>query len=340
MYHSEITSSKVRGLFCSFTQLFLSVGLMFVYLLSTIKNTMFYEDSLIIIGVLTAYEVLMYLFLPESPRWLLLRGQRPLAIHTLKCLRGPHFPINNEIDAIEADISKHPNVNTFKRFHELFSNSKVFSSLLVVLVVMFLQQMSGLNATSAYATVIFREAGLSNPSESASYAVGGVAILFTFLSIFVIDFFGRKVLLVASGIGMLLGTLMLGVHFYVTRPAACNESSMSPDSGGDVICNPHLAPLAIASLILFNAAFSIGWGPIPWVLLGELLPLHVRGLGSSMANFVNWGSAAIVTGFYFKYTALVNAWFAWWTFSVFNFCGIFFVIIFLRETKKKVLEDI
>lgn len=159
---------------------------------------------------------------------------------------------------------------------------------------------------------------------------------FTFMSIFVIDYFGRKVLLVASGVGMLVGTIMLGTHFYITRPAACNETFVSDD----FICKPHLAPLAIVSLILFNASFSIGWGPVPWVLLGEMLPLRVRGLGSSMANFVNWGSAAIVTGFYFKYSAVVNTWFAWWTFSIFNLSGIVFVIIFLRETKKKVLEDI
>lgn len=70
-------------------------------------------------------------------------------------------------------------------------------------------------------------------------------------------------------------------------------------------CGSNLATLAIFSLVLFNAAFSVGWGPVPWVLLGEMLPMRVRGLGSAMANFVNWGSAAIVTGFYFNYSELV-----------------------------------
>lgn len=339
MYHAEISSAKMRGLFCSFTQLFLSAGLMFVYILSSIDKLRFYEDSLIIIAVLAAYEVFIY-FLPESPRWLLVNECKQLATNSLKCLRGPHFPIDEEIRAIEADILKYPHLNTFDRFRELFWNFKVFSSLLVVLTVMFLQQMSGLNANSAYATVIFRDAGVSNPSVAASYAVGGVGILFTFLSIFVIDWFGRKVLLVASGIGMVLGTIMLGVYFYISRPAACfNETSVYVGSD-DIICNHQLAPLAIVSLVFFNASFSIGWGPVPWVLAGELLPLSVRGLGFSMATFVNWGSAAIVTGFYFKYSAIVNSWFAWWTFSIFNFCGIFFVIFFVKETKKKVLEDI
>ena len=331
----------MRGLFGSFTQLFLSVGVMFVYLLSTAGNLTFYDDALIIIAVLTFFEVLMYFLLPESPRWLIVHGHSQLAVRTLKRLRGPKYPISGEIDAIEADILKYPHVNVFKRFQELFRSCKVFSSLLVILVIMSLQQLSGLNAISSYATVIFREAGVSHPAESASYAVGGTALLFTFLSIFVVDIFGRKVLLVASGVGMLVGTVVLGVHFYISRPAACsNGSSLSLVDSGDVICNPNLAPLAIVSIMLFNAAFSIGWGPVPWVLLGELLPLRVRGLGSSMAIFVNWGSAAIVTGLYFKYSELVHTWFTWWTFSVFNLFSIIFVAIFLRETKKKILEDI
>ena len=337
MYHAEISSAKVRGLFCSFTQLFLSTGLVFIYLLSTINTKYglhYYDSSLIIVGVIGVYEVLMY-FLPESPRWLIANGSKPLAIRALKTLRGPDFSIQKELDTIESDLLQHPRTNIFKGLRNIVSEKSILVSLLTVLVIMGLQQMSGRNATSAYASVIFTDAGVSNPSVTASYAIGVVGIVCTFSSIFVVDCLGRKVLLVTSGIGMLLGTVMLGTHFYITRPAACNQTVTEIGT-----CNSHIAPLAIVSLIIYVAFFSIGWGPIPWILLGELLPTHIRGLGSAMANFVNWGSAAIVAGFYFKYEDLVNPWFAWWTFSIFNICGIIFAAIFLKETKKKVLEDI
>ena len=311
---------------------------MFIYILSTINNVSFHEDSLIILSVFTLYAMLICIFLPESPRWLLANNHKQAAVDALKSLRGPNFCIDDEINAIETDLLKYPKISTKIQFRELFCSSKVFSSLLLILVVMFLQQMSGLNANSAYATTIFREAGISNPSETASYAVGGVGICFTFFSIFIVDHLGRKCLLVISSVGMLLGTVMLGTHFYITRPSACNGTS--PNDDGIIICHPNLAPLAITSLMLFNAAFSIGWGPVPWILLGELLPLRVRSLGSAMANFINWGSAAIVTGFYLKYSELVNSWFAWWTFSFFNFCGIFFVLFFLKETKRQILEHV
>lgn len=299
MYHAEISSAKVRGLFCSFTQLFLSTGLMFIYLLSTINSLHYYDSSLIICGIIGIYEVFMY-FIPESPRWLIANERKPLAVHALKILRGPSYPIQQELDAIESDLLQHPQTNLLKGLYNIVSKKNVLVPLLIVLVIMCLQQMSGLNASSAYASVIFTDAGVSNPSETASYAIGGVGIFFTFLSIFVVDCLGRKILLVTSGIGMLLGTVMLGTHFYITRPAACfNETVTEVDT-----CNSHVAPLAIVSIMVFSAAFSIGWGPVPWILLGELLPTHIRGLGSAMANFVNWGSAAIVTGFYFKYSDL------------------------------------
>lgn len=338
VYHAEISSAKVRGLFCSFTQLFISFGLVFIYLLSTINTLHYYDSALILGGVVVAFEVLIY-FISESPRWLVANDRKPLAVRTLKFLRGPHYPVQNEVDAIDLDIQKHPRSSLLHVFHEMITKRSVLVPVLIVLTIMCLQQMSGLNASSAYASVIFKDAGVTNPSETATYAVGGVAIFFTFVAIFLVDFLGRKILLVVSGIGMLIGTLMLGTHFYLTRPAACLNQT-SPLTNEVEVCNSHIAPLAIVSLMVFNGAFSIGWGPVPWVLLGELLPMRVRGIGSAMANFVNWGSAALVTGCYFKYSELVNTWFAWWTFSVFNFCGILFVSIFLKETKKKVLEDI
>lgn len=91
--------------------------------------------------------------------------------------------------------------------------------------------LSGLDASSAYASLIFKDAGVSNPSETASYAVGGVGLFKTFISIFIIDCLGRKILLIISGIGMLLGTLMLGTHFYVSR-SCLNETSMELTSSG------------------------------------------------------------------------------------------------------------
>lgn len=394
-----------------------------VYALSTINGFHYYKSSLVLVGIISAYEIMMN-FIPKSPRWLIANGQKANAIITLTYLRGPECSIETELEAIENDISSTPNMKTCQLFRVLY-NKKIVARIFITVLVMFWQQISGLNAASSYATLIFKEAGVANPSQAASYAVGSVAIVFTILAILIVDRIGRKVLLLVSGVGMFLGTVMLGTHFYITRPSLCEEvlcntrlSSLcesntnltltseeilcnanptSPCSNHTnltlsseellcntylaslcenntnltltseevscssilaplpslcanhtnitlfsevVACNTHFAPLAIVSLMLFFAAFSIGWGPVPWILLGELIPMNVRGFGTSLATFTNWGTAAIVVGFYFNYSDLVNPWFSWWTFSVFNLISIFFVIFFVPETKGKNLEEI
>ena len=162
---------------------------------------------------------------------------------------------------------------------------------------------------------------------------------------FLVDLVGRKLLLIVNGTGMLFRTVTLGTSFYVTRPELCATTNLTVNAlaqhSDDIeFCNANLASIAIVSLILFNAAFSIGWGPVPWVLLRELIPLRVREVGSGIATFINWGTAAIVTGFYLDFAETVNAWFAWWIFSVLNVMAVLFVAIFVFETKGKNLEDI
>ena len=281
---------------------------------------------------------------------MLAHGHQKEAISALKLLRGKNYDIGHELSAMELDISHNPHVKMSKVLAHL-KKRDVLMPLVIMLFIMFFQQIGGLNASTAYSGLIFKEAGVENYRATATYAIGGTAVVFTIIGMFMVDFFGRKSLLITSGIGMLLGTVLLGTHFFITRPSLCSSPSdnstltdmvlqSSSNSDDGELCNAQFSPLAIVSLILFNAAFSIGWGPVPWVLLGELIPLRVRGAGSGIATLVNWFTAAIVAGFYLNYADKVKPWFAWWTFSVLNLLAILFVIFFVFETKGKRLEEI
>ena len=241
---------------------------------------------------------------------------------------------------MELELNRNPHLKMSKILTH-FKKRDVFIPVFIMLFIMFFQQIGGLNASSAYSALIFKEAGVKHYRLTAAYAVGGAGMLFTIISLFIVDRFGRKLLLIASGLGMLVGAVALGTHFYVTRPSLCANSTQPGLLQSDsTLCNTQFAPLAIASLILFNISFSIGWGPVPWVLLGELIPLRVRGVGSGIATLVNWATAAIVTGFYLDYAEKVRTWFAWWSFALMNLAGILFVALFLFETKGKTLEEI
>ena len=297
---------------------------------------MYYDVALLVAGIVALFQVFM-LFPPESPKWLFANHQQQRSIRVLHTLRGPNFSVEKELIQMKSAVAN--SQLSIREVLRQFLKRSVIQPLLITVGVMFFQQIGGLNASTAYSAAIFDEAGVKNPKQTAAYAVGATGVLFTVVSMFIVDFVGRKIMLIVSGAGMLLGTVMLGSHFYITRPSLCSNSSLVFDSDA-IVCNTHYAPLAIVSLIVFNAAFSIGWGPVPWILLGEYLPLRIRGTASGIATFVNWGTAAIVTGFYLDYAEQVKPWFAWWTFSVFNLAGIVFVVIFVFETKGKSLEEI
>ncbi len=339
MYLAEISSNKLRGIFVSFTQLFVALGILLVYVLGSFDNFYYYHSSVILIGIVSVFELSMF-FLYETPRWLLAHDQKAKAIQVLTFLRGPKWDIHNELIAIETEIADHPRLSALQALFEL-RKKVVLLPLIIICTVMFFQQIGGLNASTAYSALIFKEAQVDNYRITSAYAVGVVGVVFTVLAAFIVDLVGRKTLLIISGVGMLIGTVSLGTFFYITRPSLCsNQTSTALLAEAREDCNTYLAPMAIASLILFNAAFSIGWGPVPWILLAELIPLRVRGVGSGIATFVNWGAAAIVAGLYLDYAKIVNVWFAWWTFSILNIAAIVFVIFFVFETKGKNLEDI
>lgn len=312
---------------------------MVVYFLGSFHNFYYYDVSLVLVGIIAFYEVWV-LFICETPRWLLAHGYRSKAISTLKLLRGQSFDVTLEISSIENKLLL---THSLKLFHilKLFAKKEVYAPLLIVIFVMFFNQIGGLNARTAYSAEIFEEANVHNPKATAAYAVGGSGVILTTLSLFIVDRFGRKVLLLISGIGMLLGTVSLGTYFYITRCGTNGNLSASTSlESSYTTCNTHIAPLAIVSIMLFSSAYSIGWGPVAFVLMGELIPLRVRGLGSGIATLVNWSTAAIVAGFYLFYAEKVGAYFAWWTFSCFNLAAVIFVIIFVFETKGKSLEEI
>ena len=344
IYIAEISTAKFRGLFGSFVEIGLATGILLNYSFGSIPGFPYFYNSLVAAGIVAVFEVMM-VWLKETPRWLVLKSYSQEAYHTLIWLRGPSANIEDEIHSIESSRSTE---SVWKAWTE-FSKRSVAVPVLIVLVVMFWQEAGGISPLSSYAASLFREAGVANPRDTATYAVAGVELVATFLSIFIIDLIGRKILLIISGAGMTVGTALLGVHFYIMRPSLCTSvanstltdlAEMLQELTTDAPCNPQYGPLAIVSIIVYVIAFSIGWAPVPVVLMGELIPLRVRGLASGIATFVSLGTGALFVFFYVEYANLVQLWFAWWTFTAINIVGVVFVIIFIRETRGKMLEDI
>ena len=339
VYTGEISSPKLRGIFTTCMQLVLATGIVVAYAVGSIRAFQYYDTALIAVGLVAVFE-LSAVWLYETPRWLLSNGRKSQAVAALKWLRGPKVSIEQEVKDIEAALSeKKP---TMTQVLKEFSKRKAFIPLILVILLMFFQQIGGVNAIAAYAATLFQDAGVKNAQETALYAIGVANLAATLVSVFWVDYAGRKVMLLMSGLGMLIGSIMFGTHFFITRPSLCTNDTVQAlqTSTGVSNCNTQFAPLAIVSMLLFSFAFGLGWGPGPGILLPELLPLKVRGIASGIATFVQWATAALVTGVYLKFADAVRPWFAWWTFALLILLGLFFVIVFIPETKGRSLEEI
>ena len=196
--------------------------------------------------------LLMVLFICDTPQWLMAHKRIYSAMSALQLLRGKNT--DSEWKVMENDLS-HKSVASLSSVFKEFRKREVIVPVLIAASVMFFNQSSGLNARNAYAAEIFQEANLKNPRAISAYAIGGTALVFTTISLFIVDQLGRKILLVMSGFGLLVGTAMLGTYFYVTQCDVHRNISTTSNMPGLLdaksVCDSGLATLSIASVILF-----------------------------------------------------------------------------------------
>ena len=350
VYISEIASPTLKGLFGNCNQLFITIGIFLSYFFGIDTFAIkYWQIALVAVGLVVLFEGLM-LFTYETPRWLLSKNKEEKATQTLKILRGRQNNISEELEKIKISV-RHTHTVTEQLID--FKKRAIFVPFLLVLMLMFFQQFSGINVAIFYASRIFEQAGL-NPHQVnllVAVAIGVVQIIATFASVVLVDCLGRKVLLTISSTGMALSSFVLSAYFYVhdnvcegclVGDPSCNETIKNDSVHQKLPCSTvNFGYLAVACIVIFIISFSLAWGPIPWTSMSELMPNRVRTLAGSIATFVNWFFVTVIT-LCFKYYSShpIDNDGAWLTFSVIMFMAIIVVILFLPETKGHSLEEI
>ncbi|XP_016428870.1 solute carrier family 2, facilitated glucose transporter member 8-like isoform X2 [Sinocyclocheilus rhinocerous] len=218
----------------------------------------------------------------------------------------------------------------------------VFKPLGIGIMMMLLQQMTGINAIMFYAETIFEQAHFES-SDVATVIVAATQVVFTAIAAIIMDKAGRKALLILSGVTMCVSEAVFGVYFKLTVKHN-NSSLMSvlTDAQGSLAEQPptDLAWLAVGSMGLFIAGFALGWGPTPWLVMSEIFPTRVRGLGSALCVLTNWTCAFIVTKTFQNLMDAITSAGTFWMFSGLCALSVIFTAIFVPETKGKTLEEI
>lgn len=323
MYIGEISPKHLRGTLGTMNQLAITIGITLSYIFGMYLNW----RSLALLGGIPELALIVgLLFIPESPRWLAKVGKREELSSCLQRLRGREFSIASEIAEIQAAMEA-SNAMPSVKLSDL-KQRKLFRPLLAGVGLMVLQQFSGINAVMLYSSFIFSTAGVHNP-DVATVALGTLQVIMTLAAAGLMDKAGRRILLMVSAGGMALSCFLVGFSFYLR--------DLQPDMSEALATFD--AYLALVSLLVYIAAFSLGIGAIPWIIMSEIFPGYVKGIAGSVATLVNWFCSYAVT-MIFNYMLLWSSTGSFWIFAAECVGTVVFVALFVPETRGRTLEQI
>ncbi|KAJ6584126.1 general substrate transporter [Mycena vulgaris] len=335
-YVSECTPPAIRGRCTGLIQLAINIGIMLSFWVNYIASKYIAPDEKqwripfaiqIIPGVLF---LLVIPFQPESPRYMVEHEQYERAAQTLAFLARttPDDPvILTTIEEIKADFVGNAKLSILQQISRMGESRGVALRCFIPPLVMFFQQWTGTNAINYFSPQIFASLGIDGMTAGlfATGIYGVVKVIsVSFVLAFGVEGIGRKKCLIIGGLGQ--GAMLLWIGGY---------SAFHPPSL-DATPSRYVSVVAI---YLYAAFFSFGWGPIPWILAGEIAPNHLRGAVMSIATGVNWLLSLTIS----KLTPIMLNQIKYWTFLLFGFCC--FVMMFwawlcLPETAGFELEEI
>ncbi|XP_063925882.1 facilitated trehalose transporter Tret1-like [Zophobas morio] len=324
LYTSEISQKEIRGTVGSYFQLMVTIGIFLAYFFGKFLTPMNYT---IFCACLPLVFLVTFAFQPETPAYCLSKGLYDDALKSLVRLRGTSH--NNEAELAEIEGALKESLENTISMSQTLRKKANLMAFLIAFALMFFQQFSGINAVILYTSDIFTSAGANLDAKTAAIIVGAFQAVATFVSSLVIDKLGRKILLFVSSLVMALSSFILAIFFTLKSRSSIDDDVLN-----------EIGFIPIVSLCVFVVVFSIGLGPIPWMISSEIFTPEIKSVASSAAGTFNWFLAFLVTKFYLQVNEAVGEDSTFYAFSVMSLFSGLFVYWVVPETKGKTVEQV
>jgi sugar porter (SP) family MFS transporter len=322
LYLSEIAPTNIRGAISSLNQLMIVVGILTAFIVNAALASSGNWRLMVGAAVIPSLILLVGMaFMPETPRFLVRKGEEGEAREVLEELRSEDEPEQEIREIREVEEQERGSARSELRA------DWVRPALVVAIGLAVFQQLIGINTIIYYAPTTLTNVGYG--PEAAIYAnlvIGVVNVVMTVIAIRIVDRVGRKPMLLGGLVGMVSSLTVLGVSLLLLA---------EPKAPGD-----PAAIITLACLACFIAAFAVTWGPVVWVMLPEVLPLSVRGTALGIAIFLHWLANFAVSQ---TFPLLLKGLGPGPVFLGYAFVGVLaflFVKTLVTETKGRSLEEI
>ncbi|CAH0597771.1 unnamed protein product [Chrysodeixis includens] len=318
-YIEDIAEKQILPTLANFYHVHFSCGVLFGYVIGLVENTSWL--TVLCASVPTAFFI-AFIFLPESPAYLMSQGKYHQALAALRYFRGIDNDIDSEIKQLKERIRNSAKIKV--TFKELFGTRSNVKALIVSFGLMVFQQMSGIYPVLFYAKTIFEKFAISLNPPSAAIILGFCLVSSTYFSTMLLKVVRRRVLLMVSFAAMAVNLSCLGIYYHL------KASNLSPSSTW----------VPLFTLCLFVSFYASGVGPIPWLMLREIFPPHMTRRATALTAGFHWFLAFGVTKLYQNLVDMVKPGWTLWAFAITCIIGIIFVYFFVPETKDRTLQEI
>lgn len=330
VYIAEISPAIARGSLTSFPEIFINIGILLGYISNYAFSGLSAHISwrvMLGVGLLPSIFIALALFvIPESPRWLVVQNRMEEARFVLSKINDSDREVEEKLREIQ-DAAGAANAEKYTKsvWQEILQPSPPVRRMLITgCGIQCFQQITGIDTTVYYSPTIFKDAGMTQNSKllAATVAVGFTKTVFILVATFLIDELGRKPLLYVSTIGMTACLFGLSLSLAL----------LGHEEAGII--------LSIVSVCGNVAFFSIGLGPICWVLTSEIFPLRLRAQASALGAVGSRVSSGVLSMSFLSITRAITVAGTFFAFGLLSCLAIAFVHYCVPETKGKTLEEI